>query len=50
MATDFLSWKAKETFTDDELILSCLNNAPCGSDKKQIMKLIKKYEELTNGV
>lgn len=50
MATDFLTWIPKETVTDDQLILRCLNNAPCGSDKKQLMKLIKKYEELTNGV
>ena len=50
MATDFLNWKAKETVTDDELILICLNNAPCGTDKKQQMKLIKKYEELTDGL
>jgi hypothetical protein len=35
----------KPTISDDELILRCLKNAPCGSDKKQAMKLIKIYEE-----
>ena len=35
----------KPTISDDELILRCLRNAPCGSDKKQAMKLIKIYEE-----
>ena len=50
MATDFLTWIPKKEVTDDQLILRCLNNAPCGTDKKQQMKLIKKYEELTDGV
>ncbi len=35
----------KPTISDDELILRCLKNAPCGSDRKQAMKLIKIYEE-----
>jgi len=35
----------KPTISDDELILRCLKNAPCGSDRKQAMKLIKLYEE-----
>jgi hypothetical protein len=35
----------KPTISDDELILRCLKNAPCGSDKKQVMNLIKIYEE-----
>jgi len=34
----------KPTITDTELILRCLNNAPCGSDKKQVNRLIKQYE------
>ena len=50
MATDYTDWTPKEIITDDQLILRCLNNAPCGTDKKQQMKLIKKYEELTNGL
>jgi hypothetical protein len=35
----------KPTISDDELILRCLKNAPCGSDRKQAMNLIKIYEE-----
>jgi hypothetical protein len=38
----------KPTISDDELILRCLRNAPCGCDRKQAMKLIKIYEEKTN--
>ena len=35
----------KPSISDDELILRCLRNAPCGSDRKQAMRLIKIYEE-----
>ena len=35
----------RPSITDNELILRCLKNAPCGCDKKQVMKLIKTYEE-----
>ena len=35
----------KPTISDDELILRCLKNAPCGCDRKQSMNLIKIYEE-----
>ena len=35
----------KPSISDDELILRCLRNAPCGSDKKQAERLIKIYEE-----
>ena len=35
----------KPSISDDELILRCLRNAPCGSDRKQVMRLIKIYEE-----
>ena len=38
----------KPTISDDELILRCLKNAPCGSDKKQVMNLIKIYEDKIN--
>ena len=50
MATDQYGWTFNDPITDNELILICLNNAPCGTDKKQQMKLIKRYEELTDGV
>ena len=35
----------KPTISDDELILICLKNAPCGCDRKQAIELIKIYEE-----
>ena len=35
----------KPPITDNELILRCLNNAPCGCDKKQVTRLIKSHEE-----
>ncbi len=36
----------KPSIGDNELILRCLRNAPCGSDRKQVMKLITHYEEI----
>ena len=36
----------KPSISDNELILRCLRNSPCGSDRKQVMKLIKHYEEI----
>ncbi len=35
----------KPTITEDELILLCLKNAPCGTDRKQVVSIVKKYEE-----
>ena len=35
----------KPTISDNELITICLKNAPCGSDKKQVERLIKNYEK-----
>tara|TARA_Y100000385_G_C13080696_1_gene633747 strand:+ start:2060 stop:2254 length:195 start_codon:yes stop_codon:yes gene_type:complete len=35
----------KPTITEDQLILLCLKNAPCGTDRKQVMTIVKKYEE-----
>ena len=35
----------KPSITDDELILMCIRNAPCGADRKQVLALIKKYED-----
>ena len=35
----------KPTISDTELILICLNNAPCGCDRKQVQKLITYYEQ-----
>tara|TARA_B100001142_G_scaffold223209_1_gene221343 strand:- start:359 stop:565 length:207 start_codon:yes stop_codon:yes gene_type:complete len=38
----------KPTISDDELILRCVRNAPCGCDRKQAMNLIKIYEDKIN--
>ncbi len=35
----------KPTISDNELIRICLRNAPCGSDKKQVERLIKQYND-----
>lgn len=35
----------RPTITEDQLILLCLKNAPCGTDRKQVMTIVKKYEE-----
>ncbi len=38
----------KPSITNDELILMCIKNAPCGADRKQVIALIKKYEDKLN--
>ena len=35
----------KPAISDDLLMLRCLHNAPCGSDKKQVERLIKQYND-----
>ena len=35
----------KPTISDKECILRCLNNAPEGTDKKQVARLIKQYHD-----
>jgi hypothetical protein len=37
----------KPTISDTECILRCLRNAPCGTDKKQVERIML---ELTNGI
>ena len=44
MATDLFPWKTKDPITDEELLILCLKNAPCGTDRKQVLRLIKYYE------
>ena len=44
MATDLFPWKTKPPITDDELIFICLNNAPCGTDRKQVQRLLRYYQ------
>jgi hypothetical protein len=39
-------WTQKDQISDEKCILICLNNAPCGTDKKQVDRLIKNYQEL----
>ena len=39
-------WTQKDPISDEGCILICLNNAPCGTDKKQVDRLIKNYQEL----
>ena len=34
----------KPPMCDNEVIIRCLKNAPCGIDKKQAERLIKHYE------
>jgi len=48
MAQDKHGFTIKEPITDDDLIYICLNNAPCGTDRKQVMNLIKVYESIRN--
>ena len=39
-------WTQRDPIKDEECILICLRNAPDGTDKKQIERLIKWYELL----
>ena len=39
-------WTQRDAISDNECILICLKNAPCGTDRKQVIRLIKLYEEL----
>lgn len=48
MAQDKHGFTIKEPITDDDLIYICLNNAPCGTDRKQVINLIKVYEAIRN--
>jgi len=40
----FLEWMVKPPISDEELMLICLKNAPCGTNRKQAMKLIRVLE------
>lgn len=35
----------KPPISDTACILICLNNAPCGTDRKQVARLIKEFED-----
>jgi len=34
-------WTQRDPISDKECILICLRNAPCGTDKKQVERIIK---------
>ena len=38
----------REEISDEELILLCLKNAPEGTDRKQVISLIRSYESKCN--
>ena len=38
----------REVISDEELLVICLKNAPEGTDRKQVMRLIKHYEDTPN--
>mgnify|MGYP001182494192 FL=1 len=46
--SDKIVWTQKPLISDVECILLCLKNAPCGTNKKQVDRLIKDYETNEN--
>jgi len=41
---DETGWSKRLPITDEECILICLKNAPIGTDKKQVARLIQQIE------
>ena len=39
-------FKIKPPFSDELCILICLKNAPCGTNKKQVDRLVSDYENI----
>ena len=37
-------WEQRDPISDEECILICLKNAPCGTNKKQVERLIKEIQ------
>jgi hypothetical protein len=37
-------WTQRDSISDNECIFLCLKNAPCGTNRKQVERLIKEYE------
>jgi|TARA_B100001063_G_scaffold75723_1_gene69979 hypothetical protein len=37
-------WTQKPLISDRDCILLCLKNAPCGTSRKQVERLIKEFE------
>ena len=42
--SDKIVWTQKPPISDSECILLCLKNAPCGTNRQQVERLIKDYE------
>jgi len=40
-------WEQRDPISDKECILICLKNAPVGTDKKQVARLVEKYSPTT---
>jgi len=39
-------WWQRDPISDEECILICIKNAPCGTNKKQVDRLITKYQNI----
>ena len=37
-------WTQKPLISDRDCIIVCLKNAPCGTSRKQVERLIKEFE------
>jgi len=42
--SDKIIWTQKPLISDRDCILLCLKNAPCGTSRKQVERLIKEFE------
>ena len=42
--SDKIIWTQKPLISDRDCILLCLKNAPCGTSKKQVERLIKEFD------
>ena len=42
--SDKIVWTQKPLISDRDCILLCLKNAPCGTSRKQVERLIKEFD------
>ena len=42
--SDKIVWSQKPLISDRDCILLCLKNAPCGTSRKQVERLIKEFD------
>ena len=42
--SDKIIWTQKPLISDRDCILLCLKNAPCGTSRKQVERLIKEFD------